>query len=151
MAGPSAVVSFYPDLDKLPHFNPDLDNENPPAAVLVFRKELAESDGLVISSPEYAHGVPGTLKNALDWIVSSGELIDKPVLLIHASTEGGLRIQAQLAEILRTMSARILTGPPLFSATARKAFDDEGRAVDSQVAQSLQAGLNLLIEALQKA
>lgn len=148
MAGPGAAVSFYSDLDKLPHFNPDLDTENPPAAVLAFRKELAESDGLVISSPEYAHGVPGTLKNALDWIVSSAELIDKPVLLIHASTEGGLRIQAQLTEIFRTMSARVLTGPPLFAATARKAFDDEGRVLDSQVAQSLQTSLNFLMEAI---
>src|SRR4029453_6006873 len=72
---------FYEQLGLLPHFNPDLDGEGatPPPAVADLRRLLAEADGVVISPPEYAPGVPGSLKNALDWIVSSGELTDKPL------------------------------------------------------------------------
>lgn len=113
-----------------------------------WRKLLAQSDGVVISSPEYAHGVPGSLKNALDWIVSSGELVGKPVLLIHASTEGGQRVQTQLVEILKTMGARVRSGPPLFTGKARKAFDDNGRVADSEVAEDLRRVLELLMEAV---
>jgi len=72
-------------LGSLPHFNPDDDTDHPPAAVVAFRAEITWADALMISSPEYAHGVPGTLKNALDWLVGSGEIINKPIALINAS------------------------------------------------------------------
>ena len=78
-------VSVYRGLAELPPFNPDLDGESPAAAVAEFRSALEACDAVLISSPEYAHGVPAVLKNALDWIVGSGELIDKPVALINAS------------------------------------------------------------------
>ena len=67
-------VSVYDGLATLPHFNPDQDNEAAPPPVVDFRSQLHASDGVLISSPEYAHGVPGVLKNALDWVVASGEL-----------------------------------------------------------------------------
>jgi len=79
LAPPVVVVSIYDGIGKLPHFNPDLE-ETSGLAVLDFRQRLQESDAVLISSPEYAHGVPGVLKNALDWIVGSGELVNKPVL-----------------------------------------------------------------------
>lgn len=147
---PSEVsISFFDGLAQLPHFNPDLDNETPPMEVVSFRKLLAQVEGLIISSPEYAHGVPGSLKNGLDWIVSSGELVEKPVLLIHASTEGGQRVQSQLAEILKTMSAEVQLGPPLFTGKARKAFDENGRVADPEVAEGLRRALELLMETVQ--
>src|SRR5262249_47022129 len=78
-------VILYGGLADLPHFNPDLDDEaNPPPQVREFRDALRAADGLMICSPEYAHGVPGSLKNALDWVVGSGELSGKPVALINA-------------------------------------------------------------------
>lgn len=67
-------VSIYEGLAGLPHFNPDLDTDPPDPAVGAFRDRLRDADAVVISSPEYAHGVPGSLKNALDWVVGSGEL-----------------------------------------------------------------------------
>src|SRR5262249_60565012 len=75
----------------LPLFNPDLDGEGavPPPPVHEFRGLLRAADGVLLSCPEYGHGVPGTLKNALDWIVSTGELEGKPVALIVASPSGG--------------------------------------------------------------
>ena len=106
------VVSIYEGMSALPHFNPDLDVEPAPATVADLRARIAEADGVLVCSPEYAHGVPGSLKNALDWIVSSGEFTDKPVLLINASPSfmGGSIAQANLMEILRVMGAKLPDG-----------------------------------------
>ena len=62
-------IVLFDGLRDLPHFNPDLELA-PPASVLEFQKLLQESSAVIISSPEYAHGVPGSLKNALDWVVA---------------------------------------------------------------------------------
>jgi len=80
---------FYEALGNLPHFNPDLDTDTPPKSVKELRALLAACDGVLISSPEYVHGIPGSMKNALDWLVSSGELYGKPVVLLTASPSGG--------------------------------------------------------------
>ena len=78
-------VAIFESIRDLPHFDPDLDGEDRdpedrPDAVLRLRRELAASDALLISTPEYAHGLPGSLKNALDWLVSSPVVIGKPGL-----------------------------------------------------------------------
>ncbi len=100
----------YDALAGLPHFNPDDDQDGRPVppAVAELRARVIAADGWVISSPEYAHGVPGSLKNALDWLVSCPELPGKPVLLLNASAAGGNFAQAALAETLRTMSLQVL-------------------------------------------
>ncbi|HEV7486924.1 MAG TPA: NADPH-dependent FMN reductase [Thermoanaerobaculia bacterium] len=102
-------VQIYEGLGSLPHFNPDDDGEGatPPPAVAELRKLLAESGGILISSPEYAHGVPGSLKNMLDWLVSDGALVDKPVALINASPVGGEFARDSLVETLTTMNWRV--------------------------------------------
>src|SRR5437868_5642473 len=84
LAPTGMTITFYAGLDTLPPFNPDLDAEGavPPAPVAALRATLAGARGFLICSPEYAHGVPGALKNALDWVVSSGEFTDKPILLL---------------------------------------------------------------------
>src|SRR5215472_1704606 len=94
-------------LDRLPHFNPDLDLDSGPAPVMSFRAQVNAAAAVVISSPEYAHGVPGTLKNALDWVVGSGELVGKPVGLWNLSARA-VHAHASLVETLRTMSALVL-------------------------------------------
>jgi hypothetical protein len=81
-------IDVFQHLADLPHFNPDLDTDNPPPAVSSFRKHLNDADGILICTPEYAMGVPGTLKNAIDWTVSSMEFAHKPVALITASSSG---------------------------------------------------------------
>ena len=100
-------LSVYDGLGYLPHFNPDLDREPLPSAVSDFRSQLNSSAGVIISTAEYAHGVPGVLKNALDWIVASGELYDKPVALFSPSRRGYLA-QASLIETLTVMTARLI-------------------------------------------
>jgi chromate reductase len=99
-------ISLYEGLGDLPHYNPDLDGEVPPPAVADFRAQLRRADAVIICSPEYAHGVPGVLKNALDWIVSSGEFMGKPVALINARPASTFA-QASLHETLTVMMAEI--------------------------------------------
>ncbi|HXA19264.1 MAG TPA: NAD(P)H-dependent oxidoreductase [Thermoanaerobaculia bacterium] len=103
-------VAIYDGLASLPHFNPDDDEEGAiaPAPVAALRALLASADGILISTPEYAHGLPGSLKNALDWLVSDGALVDKPVAILSASPIGGQFAQASLVEILTTMNWRVL-------------------------------------------
>ena len=80
---------------------------NPLAVVSDFRSQLNSSAGVVISTPEYAHGIPGALKNALDWLVASGELYEKPVALFSPSPYS-LFAHASLVETLTVMMARLI-------------------------------------------
>ena len=102
----SVDVTTFEGLSGIPHFNPDLDNENPPRTVSDFREQLKAADGILICTPEYAMGVPGTLKNAIDWTVSSMEFSHKPVALITASTSGH-KAHHSLMETLRVIEADI--------------------------------------------
>ena len=108
LAPSQATVELYQQLGDLPHFNPDFDNEKLPKIVGEFRALIGAVDGILISSPEYARGVPGTLKNALDWLVGSFEFPGKPVALINVSPRA-THAQASLTTTLETMSARIIT------------------------------------------
>ena len=107
LAPPDVTIELYRQLGDLPHFNPDFDNERLPAIVAEFRALVGTVDGVLISSPEYARGVPGTLKNALDWLVGSFEFPDKFVALINVSPRA-THAQASLTTTLETMSARIV-------------------------------------------
>ena len=106
LAPENLKIIVYAGLANLPHFNPDLDNDAT-EAVNDFRSQLAKSAGVIISSPEYAHGVPGVLKNALDWLVASGELYEKPVALFSASPRATFA-QASLTLTLSVMSVRLI-------------------------------------------
>lgn len=110
VAPDGVAVVMYEALGNLPLFNPDLDLEGTvaPAAVAELRELLIAADAVLISSPEYAHGVPGALKNMLDWLVSTGEFVEKPVALLNASPAGGMYAQASLLETLRTMNWRVV-------------------------------------------
>ena len=108
LLAPSALdIVIYQDLAQIPPFNPDLEMAGGFYAVNKFRNALTESAMILVSTPEYAHGIPGVLKNALDWIVGTGELSDKPVVLVNASSRG-VFAQAALREVLTTMNARVL-------------------------------------------
>jgi chromate reductase, NAD(P)H dehydrogenase (quinone) len=91
----------------LPLFNPDEDIAPALPTVRGFRAALVAADAVVIACPEYAHGVPGALKNALDWVVASGELVDKPTALLHASPRSAYA-RVALTEVLTVMSARLV-------------------------------------------
>jgi chromate reductase len=84
LAPEDVSLNVFCGLGNLPHFNPDLDEGLPHAALAEFRWQLSKSAGVIFSSSEYAHGVPGAVKNALDWVVARGELYEKPVALFSA-------------------------------------------------------------------
>ncbi len=109
---------------------------------------LAAADGVLISSPEYAHGVPGSLKNALDWVVSSGELWHKPVVLLNASPMGGDFAQASLAETLKTMDANVLAEASRMKPFVRKKISAQGVIDDPHVAAVLRSSLAALAAAI---
>ena len=90
----------------LPLFNPDLESDYP-APVVVLRSLLLAADAVLIASPEYAHGVTGAIKNALDWMVGNESLLGKPVALLNTSPRA-VHAQAALRETLVTMSARVV-------------------------------------------
>jgi NAD(P)H-dependent FMN reductase len=101
-------VEIFTGLAALPLFNPDLEADLPPS-VRTLHDAIARCDALLIASPEYAHGVTGVLKNALDWLVSFEGFIDKRVAIFNASPRSA-HADASLREILATMSADIVTG-----------------------------------------
>ena len=96
-------VTIYGGLGRLPIFNPDDEGERTPREAAELIDAVTGADGIIVSCPEYAHGVPGGLKNALDWLVSRDAAVAKPAMLAHASPRS-LFARAALAEIMRTMS-----------------------------------------------
>ena len=98
-------IFVYEGISSLPQFNPDNDNENVAAEVADFRQQLNNADGVIICTPEYAHGVPGTLKNAIDWTISTSQFPHKPTMLITASTDGRFGHRA-LLETLKAIEAK---------------------------------------------
>lgn len=107
LAPAGMTIELYDGLAGLPHFNPDLDVDPPPAAVGAWRAKVRGADGLLVSSPEYARGIPGSLKNAFDWLVSDQDFAGKPTAFFHAS-ERAVASQAALRLVLETMAARIV-------------------------------------------
>jgi chromate reductase, NAD(P)H dehydrogenase (quinone) len=116
-AAPDGVeVVIFDGLRDLPLFNPDIEEAGAaPSSVQTWRRVLAESDAVLIATPEYGHSLPGSLKNAIDWVVGSGEL-ERKVVAITASTnhpERGLRGLAALRDTLNAVSATIVGGEPI--------------------------------------
>ena len=98
----SLKIRLYESLGDLPHFNPDIDPlQSGTAADWIAR--VRESAGFIVSTPEYAHGIPGSLKNGLDWLVGSDAFVNKPFMLLNASSRSTFA-QSSLVEILTTMS-----------------------------------------------
>jgi NAD(P)H-dependent FMN reductase len=149
LAPPGVEVVVWDGLAVLPHFNPDDDGEGatPPPAVAGLRAAIAGASAVAISSPEYAHGVPGSLKNALDWLVSGPEIMAKPVAVINASPHSTF-VAAQLVETLATISGNVVADASITVAVPRRAgYDEAALAADPAVAAPLRAALDALLRA----
>jgi chromate reductase len=134
-------VELYDGLASLPHFNPDDDLDVPPPPVLELRRRVGIADGLLFCSPEYAHGVPGSLKNALDWLVASVELPGKPVASLNASPLSTYA-QASLLETLTVMSTRIVREAWLTIPVGRGDVDAAGDIGNDAIAQATRDALD---------
>jgi chromate reductase len=145
LAPPGMYCVAFDGLAGLPAFDPDLEKSGQlPPAVQAWMRALQSSSGLIISSPEYAHGMPGALKNALDWVVGSGELVDKPVLLFNAASAGGEKAQAALVQTLTVMNARVLVEASLLGPLLHQPMDDHGQISKPELAQALRQSLQAL-------
>ena len=135
-------VELYDGLASLPHFNPDDDVDVPPPAVLELRRRVGAADGLLFCSPEYAHGVPGSLKNALDWLVASVELPGKPVASLNASPMA-THAQASLLETLTVMSTRIVREACVTIPVTRADLDAGGVITSPELARATREALDV--------
>lgn len=117
VAAPVGVeLTLFEGLRELPHFDPDIEAATGlPPSVETWRQAIARSDALLIASPEYGHSLPGSLKNAIDWVIGSGELERKLVAITAAvpGPERGRRGLKALADTLGAVSAQIVGGEPI--------------------------------------
>src|SRR5262245_35593254 len=136
-------------LGSLPAFNPDREEAavRLPPAVRRWKTALAAADMLLISTPEYAHGIPGALKNALDWVVGSGELVGKPVGVINLSAASRFAFP-QLIEVLTVMSANVVAEATVVLDLPRRGLDAVQLAADPVVAAALGEVLAALLAVL---
>lgn len=127
VAPATVEVTFYEGVGDLPHFSPDLDTDDPPPAVQTLRAALREADALLICTPEYAHGMPGSLKNMLDWLVSWPELAGKRIAALSASpsSDGGSYAHAWLVQTLEVMSTNVVATLTIPYVKNRLASNDE--------------------------
>jgi len=112
---PGVEVMIFDGLRQLPHFNPDIDTIAAPESVRRWRCALAECDAILIASPEYGFSLPGTLKNAIDWVIGSGELEQKVIAITAAvpASERGRRGLQALRDTLAAVRATIVGGEPI--------------------------------------
>jgi chromate reductase, NAD(P)H dehydrogenase (quinone) len=149
LAPANVEISLYDGLGGLPHFSPEIDGDHSASTVKNYRTLLSEADGVIISTPEYAFGVPGVLKNALDWAVSSGEFNEKAVASVSASPSylGGDKALASLLltlTALGTVQASTLSIPMIY-----KKLDEQKEVSDSGTLDSLKKLLEELLKSIE--
>lgn len=140
-----AHFAIYDGIKDLPHFD---DSEDPAGSIVAFRNILREADAIFICTPEYAFGVPGSLKNALDWTVKSGEFANKPVALITAAT-GGDKAHASLQLTLTALSAHVADDAKLLISFIRAKMDEQGSIKDKDTIKAIHSVVDGLLKAIE--
>lgn len=150
LAPPGLHVTLYAGLAELPPFDPGLEPEEAPDSVQAFRDQVRAAGGIIICTPEYAHGMPGILKNALEWTVATGEFVDKPVAALSSSpaASGGEKALAWLTQTLAVMSADIVSAISQPIPFGRSRVKSNGEIVDPALAVTLEAILAGLARAV---
>lgn len=130
------------DLASIPLFNQDLEARGDPTPVAALRAAARDSDAVLIASPEYNYGIPGVLKNAIDWISrppGQSPLRQKPAAIIGASMGPGgtIRMQLQLRATLQYLDMYAMPRPEIVVASCKDKFDADGRLTDAKTRESL--------------
>lgn len=146
---PAGMTIDIFDIAAIPLFNGDLEAQGEPEPVAAFKAAIRASDALLIATPEYNYGMPGALKNAIDWASrppGKSALIDVPVAIMGATpgTGGTARAQLQLRQTLAATRALVLVQQEIFVAGAQQKFDEEGRLTDEDTRKYIRK----LLEAL---
>ena len=129
-------VQLFNDIAGLPHFDPDPYPETLPPNVITFRELVAQSDGVIICSPEYVFSLPAVLKNAFEWMVATTLSSDKPVALIIASGSGEKALE-QLILIMNTLQAKIGNNATLLITGARSKINSNGKITDMKTLEEI--------------
>jgi NAD(P)H-dependent FMN reductase len=140
-------IDLFEGIGRLPFFNSDLEAGQLPEQVARFRQLIAAADGLLISSPEYARGVSGVMKNALDWLVGSEEFAGKPVALINTSLRATHALAA-LTTTLETMSARLINDASITMPLLGTANDADSIVADPELARPLRNAIENFVRAI---
>jgi chromate reductase, NAD(P)H dehydrogenase (quinone) len=135
--------TIFTGITGIPHFNPDLEGETTPVEVTTFRDMLRKSDAILICTPEYAMGVPGSLKNAIDWTVSSCEFSHKPVALITASSMGYKGHQS-LLETLKIIESDITDETQLVIPFVKTKVSGDGKITDAETLSKVKSVMDAL-------
>ncbi|MEU5083932.1 MULTISPECIES: NADPH-dependent FMN reductase [Streptomyces] len=148
---PPRELLVDPGLGRLPFFDADVETTALPRVVAELRGAVGAADGLLIATPEYAHGTSGVLKNALEWLVGGGEMDGKPVALASASpaATGGDRARAWLAETLAVMGAKVI--PRELGIPRATLMISDGRITDEPTRTALARLLDDLADAAAEA
>lgn len=133
LIGDTANLILFKGTGQLPHFD---DKAEVPDSVTAFRKIIFDADGVLICTPEYAFGIPGTLKNALDWTVGSGEFDKKPVALITASSIGE-KGHAAMINVLTAINGRMSEETNLLISFIRTKIGADGEVSDEKTISAL--------------
>ncbi|PZR40648.1 MAG: hypothetical protein DI538_03705 [Azospira oryzae] len=136
-------IEIYDQLAALPHFNPDRDNETPPELVTTLREKIKACDGVLICTPEYVFSLPGSLKNAIEWTVSTTLFSHKPTAIITASGLGD-QAHASLQLIMKTLEANMTEHTQLHIAGVRNKVNADGEIMDKSTLKKI----NELIKSL---
>lgn len=152
---PEAVDFSIYDLKHIPLFNADLEEHGDPQPVIHFKEAVEEADGLVIVTPEYSHGVPGVLKNALDWaasVTNKNVLDNKPAFVLGASPSplGTAFAQVQVKQTLAAAGALVMQQPELYIGSIQKKLDEDGNLTDEKTRKALGQSLDTFIQWIQK-
>ncbi|MGH7154261.1 MAG: NADPH-dependent FMN reductase [Acetobacteraceae bacterium] len=142
-------VALYEGLADLPHFNPDHDGDVLPSTVAGWRRAVGEADALLISTPEYARGIPGSLKNALDWLVGDPHFAGKPVAIFSASPRA-VEAHKALTLTLKTMSVDLLEAAAVTVPLLGRPATVEHILADGALTAEIRTGLALLHQALEE-
>ncbi|MBK9013433.1 MAG: NAD(P)H-dependent oxidoreductase [Saprospiraceae bacterium] len=124
-------IEIFEGLAQLPHFNPDLSIENTPDEVVAFRQKIAEADAVLVCTPEYVFSMPGSLKNALEWTVSTVVFSGKPAGLITASA-GGKKGHAELKMVMKILGTKFNHKTCLLISSIKAKMDAAGNIRDEK-------------------
>jgi len=143
LAPADVLLQIHP-IGNLPLYNSDLEDPAELAPTKALGEAIAAADGVLIATPEYNYGIPGVLKNALDWAsrpAYRSVFAHKPVAVVSASMSfvGGARAQAHLRQVLTGMVSRVFPTPEFLVGGAHKKFDQEGNLTDASTGEHLQA------------
>ncbi len=144
---PEHIKIKFGSIERLPLFNPDQEEVATPA-VAELKSGIKDSDGLIIASPEYAHGISGPMKNALDWLVSGIEFPYKPIMLINTSPRAHHALDA-LREVLLTMSGIIVEKSFVSIPLLSSELDASGIVADQNISEALRNGLSMFCEEIE--